>query len=121
VTLFVTTHYMDEAERCSRVGYLYMSRLLALGTPDELKRRADVTPPGTRRLEILAHDASGLLQRLLSRPGVREATIFGQSVHALVEDGAVGGLGLEGASVRVTEPSLEDVFVTLSRLQQQAV
>jgi ABC-2 type transport system ATP-binding protein len=121
VTLFVTTHYMDEAERCSRVGYLYLSRLLALGTPDELKRRADVTPPGTRRLEILAHDASGLLQRLLSRPGVREATIFGQSVHALVEDGAEGQLGLEGAAVRVTEPSLEDVFVTLSRLQQQAV
>jgi ABC-2 type transport system ATP-binding protein len=121
VTLFVTTHYMDEAERCSRVGYLYLSRLLALGTPDELKRREDVTPPGTRRLEILAHDASGLLQRLLSKPGVREATIFGQSVHALVEDGAERHLGLEGASVRVTEPSLEDVFVTLSRLQQQAV
>src|SRR5262245_17658085 len=119
VTLFVTTHYMDEAERCSRVGYLYLSRLLALGTPEELKRRPDVTPPGTRRLEILASDPSALLQRLLRRPGVREATIFGQSVHALVEDGAERSLGQEGV-VRAAEPSLEDVFVTLSRLQQRA-
>jgi ABC-2 type transport system ATP-binding protein len=120
VTLFVTTHYMDEAERCSRVGYLYLSRLLALGTPDELKRRSDVTPPGTRRLEILGHDASGLLQRLLTRPGVREATIFGQSVHALIDEGAERHLDLNGATVRPAEPSLEDVFVTLSRLQQKA-
>jgi ABC-type multidrug transport system ATPase subunit len=119
VTLFVTTHYMDEAERCSRVGYLYLSRLLALGTPEELKRRPDVTPLGTRRLEVVAGDPSALLQRLLCRPGVREATIFGQSVHVLVEEGAEGGLRQEGA-VRAAEPTLEDVFVTLSRSQQFA-
>src|SRR5262249_13224413 len=116
VTLFVTTHYMDEAERCSRVGYLYLSRLLALGTPEELKRRPDVTRPGTRRLEVVAADPSALLQRLARRPGVREATIFGQSVHVLIEDGAEGALGQEGV-VRPSEPSLEDVFVTLSRAQ----
>jgi ABC-2 type transport system ATP-binding protein len=118
ITLFVTTHYMDEAERCARVGYLYLSRLLALGTPDELKLWPGVTPPGTRRLEIVAPGIAGLLERLRSRPGVREATIFGQAIYALVDaDRTLADLGLEGVDVRSAEASLEDVFVTLARAQ----
>src|SRR5438309_2311821 len=52
VTLFVTTHYMDEAERCTSVGYIYQSHLIVCGRPDELKRLPAVTPPGTHRLEL---------------------------------------------------------------------
>jgi ABC-2 type transport system ATP-binding protein len=118
ITLFVTTHYMDEAERCGRVGYLYLAKLLAIGTPAELKRWEGVTPRGTRRLEIMGRDVGAILERLRNRPGVHSATIFGQAVHALVDaDRSIHDLGLDDVEVRETEPSLEDVFVSLSRSQ----
>jgi ABC-2 type transport system ATP-binding protein len=121
VTLFVTTHYMDEAERCARVGYLYLSKLLALGTPAELKRLPEVTPPGTKRLEISGTDTAATLDRLRRLPTVREATIFGQAIHALVGgDTTPADLGLTADRVRVTTPSLEDVFVTLAKAQKAA-
>jgi ABC-2 type transport system ATP-binding protein len=121
ITLFVTTHYMDEAERCARVGYIYLARLLAVGTPEELKHAPGVTPPGTRWLEITGPDVAALLDRLRRRPGVREATIFGQTVHALVDaDLSEDDLGLDGAAqVHPAEPGLEDVFVALSRAQAE--
>jgi ABC-2 type transport system ATP-binding protein len=119
ITLFVTTHYMDEAERCARVGYLHLGHLLAGGTPQELKHLPGVTPPGTRRLEILSPDIAGLLGRLRRQPGVRQATIFGQAVYALVEaDRSLADLGLEGMEVHPAEPTLEDVFVGLSRARE---
>jgi ABC-type multidrug transport system ATPase subunit len=118
ITLFVTTHYMDEAERCARVGYIYLGHLLALGTPRELKQLPGVTPPGTRRLEVAGSEPAALLERLRTRAGVRQATIFGQTVHALVDaDRSDGDLGLNGLEVRPGQPTLEDVFVTLSRAQ----
>ena len=116
ITLFVTTHYMDEAERCARVGYLEYGQMLAVGTPAELKLLPLVTPPGTRRLEIAGAGISALLGRLRGRPGVHEATIFGQAIHALVDAAcSPAELGLDDASVRPIEPSLEDVFVALVR------
>jgi ABC-2 type transport system ATP-binding protein len=122
ITLFVTTHYMDEAERCARVGYIYMSHLLAVGTPKDLKHLPGVTPPGTRHLEIIGHDTSALLARLRSHRCVREATIFGQAVHALVDAHCPPSeLGLGDADVREGEPSLEDVFVALSRREEKPV
>jgi ABC-2 type transport system ATP-binding protein len=119
ITLFVTTHYMDEAERCGRVGYIYLSHLLAVGSPAELKHMAGVTPPGARWLEIVGTDMATLLARLRDQPGVRQATIFGQSIHALVDvDRPLESFGLNGAQVHPTEASLEDVFVMLSRAQE---
>jgi ribosome-dependent ATPase len=114
MSMIVSTHYMDEAERCSHVGYMQGGRLLASGTPAELKRLPVVTPPGTRRLEIVGPDATSLLSRLRGRPMVREATIFGQAVHALVDDACdLDELGCDGALIRNAEPGLEDVFVRL--------
>ena len=118
VTFFLTTHYMDEAERCGRVGYIYLSHLLACGAPSQLKRLPGVTPPGTRRVQIAGPEPAQLLERLRHREGVHQATMFGQAVYALVDSGLSNAdLGLEGRDVYPAEPSLEDVFVTLSRAQ----
>ena len=116
ITLVVTTHYMDEAERCHRVGYLYLSRLLAVGTPAELKARPDVTPENARRLEIRGPESLQRIAGLRTEPGVREATIFGDAIHALVDRGySTDGLVRQGMTVRDISANLEDVFVTLSR------
>jgi ABC-2 type transport system ATP-binding protein len=121
VTLLVTTHYMDEAERCGRVGYLYLGQLLAVGTPTELRDRPGVTPPGTTRLEITVPGGSGfevaeLMEALRSRPGVLQVTIFGHTIHALVTiESTAETLGLDPKQIRSADATLEDAFVTLSR------
>ncbi|HWE83304.1 MAG TPA: ABC transporter ATP-binding protein [Terracidiphilus sp.] len=123
VTFFVTTHYMDEAERCGRVGYIYLSNLVALGTVAELQRLPEANPPGTSRVQIAAEHAPALLERLRRMPGVREATVFGQFIHALVETDRLPELqqALPGAQVQTIRPSLEDVFVTLTyRIMESA-
>ena len=116
VTFFVTTHYMDEAERCGRVGYIYLSKLIAIGTVAELQRLPEANPPGTSRVQIDTANPSATLDAVRAMTGVREATIFGRSIHALVETERLEALRaqLQGARVETIEPSLEDVFVTLT-------
>ncbi len=116
VTFFVTTHYMDEAERCGRVGYIYMSKLVALGTIDELQRLPEANPAGTSRVEIETANTSTVLAQLREMKGVREATIFGRSIHALVETDQIETLQkrFPDAKMQTIVPSLEDVFVTLT-------
>src|SRR5690242_8212298 len=123
VTLFVTTHYMDEAERCTDVGYIYQSRLLVHGKPDEIKALPDVTPAGTHRLELELHSPAEQLVKLRKLPGVRDATLFGQAIHVLVdqsvdEEMLKRELGTE-VQAREVAPSLEDVFVTLTQHAQK--
>src|SRR5437867_5380586 len=85
ITLFVTTHYMDEAERCSHVGYIYMSKLIVCGVPDELKTMPEVNPPGTKRLDVTCDHVTVGLQEMHSFEGVRNATVFGKSMHLLAD------------------------------------
>jgi len=122
MTLFVTTHYMDEAERCSHVGYIHMSKLVVCGEPDELKQLPVVNPPDTRRIDVTCDHVTVGLQVLRRLPGVRTATVFGQSMHLLVDKGVseefiraeLAKVGIPQADIRPIAPSLEDVFVALT-------
>src|SRR2546423_13079398 len=122
MTLFVTTHYMDEAERCDHVGYIYMSKLIVCGEPDELKQMPEVSPPGTRRLDVTVCHRTTALQAMRQLDGVRNATVFGQSMHLLVDqkvkraqiEEKLRTVGISHAEIHEIGPSLEDVFVTLS-------
>src|ERR1700738_4827825 len=122
MTLFVTTHYMDEAERCDHVGYIYMSKLIVCGEPDELKQMPEVNPPGTRRLDVTCDHVTTALQAMRQMHGVRSATVFGQSMHLLVDENVrrdeieekLRSVGIHHTEIHEIGPSLEDVFVTLS-------
>src|SRR5213080_4069663 len=126
ITFFVTTHYMDEAERCSHVAYIYYGKLIADGTPDSLRQLPDVQPQGSMRVEITAPEVTRALRIARHIPGIRSATIFGQSIHALVEEHfdlddlreQLLKNGIAVAEIRSLAPSLEDVFVELTYKHQ---
>src|ERR1044071_3102195 len=84
ITLFVTTHYMDEAERCARVGYIYNSKLITCGVPDDLKQLPDVTPANAKWVEVICPNTTVALGELKRAEYVLSATIFGQSIHLLM-------------------------------------
>ncbi|MCA9265574.1 MAG: ABC transporter ATP-binding protein, partial [Planctomycetales bacterium] len=115
VTLFVTTHYMDEAERCTDVGYIYQSRLLVLGKPHELKNMPEVNPAGTQRFEVRIAEPARYLAALREVPDVSDATLFGESIHLLVRatrgpESILHEVGVrEISDLRPIAPSLEDV------------
>ena len=119
VTVFVTTHYMDEAEYCNRLVLIYRGRIVASGTPTQLKQRH-------MKGELLLAECEPLglaLQALQKAPGVMDAAVFGNALHLVVPEAtaAVGTLGAylgqRGVVTKRLEPirpSLEDVFVSLT-------
>jgi ABC-type multidrug transport system ATPase subunit len=123
MTLFVTTHYMDEAERCSHVGYIHMSKLVVCGEPDDLKQLPIVNPPDAKRIDVTCDHVTTGLQAVRHLPGVRTATVFGQSMHLLVDKNMseqfilaeLAKHNIPRADIRPIMPSLEDVFVALTK------
>jgi ABC-2 type transport system ATP-binding protein len=126
VTVLVTTHYLDEAERCQRVALMHRGRIASLGTIHEVKQifrdRAIV--------EIRAADPVDAMRRLDGMPEVQKTSLFGTAVHAMmprdVADRVSLGARLREAGVTVTsetrvEPSLEDVFLDVVERSEQAV
>lgn len=122
VTFFVTTHYMDEAERCSHLGYIYFSRLIAYGTPNDLKHLPDVTPEGYVRMELRVPRVATAMRSLLTFEYVQDATIFADVLHVLTRKGTeqriiddLRDYGFPDAHAHPIPATLEDVFVTLTR------
>lgn len=116
ITIVMSTPYLDEAERCSRVALLHEGRLLALDAPDRLR----ASLPG-RMFEVIAGDHRRALAALRALPQVADVQSFGERAHVRLEAGAAvtpAGIhahldhsGLAGVSVREVAPALEDVFV----------
>jgi len=125
VTAFVTTHYMDEAEYCTRVGIMNNGRLLAIDTPSTLKKEA---LPGTA-WDIFLTDIKGGAEALLSgleslnrQPGVLRAGLAGDHLRAITQTDLNAGelkralktVDLKGVRIKPAEASLEDVFLALA-------
>jgi len=125
VTVFVTTHYMDEAEYCDRLALIYRGELIASGTPETLK----TTLMQEHVVEVLCDRAETALGHVERLPGVKEAALFGRGMHVVTDDSeaampAVRRL-LEGEGHRIERierivPSLEDVFVSLIEAHDRA-
>jgi ABC-2 type transport system ATP-binding protein len=116
-TVFVSTHYMEEAEYCHRLALMNRGRLIALDRPPGLKET--IQEP---ILEVVTSDAPKAVDDLRDVSGILEVTMFGRVLHAMVEDAATGERDISGRlaetghtveSIRTIEPSLEDVFVAL--------
>lgn len=124
VTIFITTHYLDEAEHCHRIGLMHQGRLIALGSPGELKAKAR-----GGLLELSSPDYSRAMETLSDSGLCRQVSFFGSKVHLVVDRAADALPGvraaLETAGVRVAslEPipfTLEDVFISLVEEQEAA-
>ena len=119
VTVFVTTHYMEEAEYCNRLALIFRGKIVALGTPSELKQ-------GAMKGELLLVECAPLgsaLEMLHSAPGVMDAAVFGNALHLTVQDAGraadelksyLAERGVAVGRIERIRPSLEDVFVSLT-------
>jgi ABC-2 type transport system ATP-binding protein len=123
-TIFVSTHYMDEAEYCHRLALMYRGKVIALGTPAELKQ--SLASHYLLRLEV--SDIIGSMKILEKLPGLHDVAVFGGGLHVTAEEGerAMPEIrsALQEAGITVTvlepiEPSMEDVFVAMIEAEER--
>jgi len=123
-TIFVSTHYMDEAEYCHRLALMYGGKIIALGTPAELKRSLE----GHSLLRLEASDIFGSMEALEKLEGVSDVAVFGGGLHITVSDASAaipkirGALEHSGIAITVLEPiepSMEDVFVAMIEQEEK--
>ena len=119
VTVFVTTHYMEEAEYCNRLALIFRGKIVALGTPSELKRNSMTG----ELLLIECQPLGAAVEALQQAPDVMDAAVFGNALHLVVRDAAAAipviekflkGRGVTVSRIEKIRPTLEDVFVSLT-------
>jgi len=120
LTVLVSTHYMDEAERCDRIVYINLGKIIAQGTVSDVIQQS-----GLITFVIEGRDVRHLLSRLEGRPGVEHVAFFGAVLHVSGHDrkaleAALKPLRAEGYDIRESAPSLEDVFIHLQGVRAAA-
>jgi len=123
-TIFVSTHYMDEAEYCHRLALMYKGKVIALGTPAELKSGLN----SHRLLDLETSDPLGTMRALEGVAGMRDVAVFGGGLHVTVDDAAqaeaairerLGTKGIELRRMAEIAPSMEDVFVAMIEIEER--
>lgn len=118
VTIFVTTHYMDEAEYCDRIGFIYHGKLIAIGSPEELKTNI----MQEKIIEVICDRPHEAMDKLAGIDSIKESALFGKTLHVVVydENSAIQQIpqvlaksGYNVSNIETITPSLEDVFVSL--------
>ena len=123
VTVFVTTHYMEEAEYCNRLALIFRGNIVALGSPSDLKRDS----MNGELIQVECEPLGDAVEVLQSAPGVMDAAVFGNALHLVVENAAEAMQSLRSylaernivvSRMEEIAPSLEDVFVSLTTDQK---
>jgi len=119
-TIFVSTHYMDEAEYCHRLALMYRGKVIALGQPAELKRGLE----GVTLMQLDSADPLETMHALEGMPGVSEVAVFGGGLHVTLSEPSVERAIRERLGARLRrleriEPSMEDVFVALIEAEER--
>lgn len=119
ITVFVTTHFLDEAEYCTRIGFLYFGRLVAIGSPGDLKKRE----MSNTILEVETSSATEAMTVLgAEKEWIEDMSMFGREIHLSVPDPdlaeekiapLLSSNGIRAIRIQRIEPSLEDVFIHL--------
>jgi ABC-2 type transport system ATP-binding protein len=122
-TIFITTHYMDEAEHCHRLGLMYQGRLIALGSPHQLKTEQ----VKGELLEVTTSDYARSLALLAAEARYHQVSLFGHTIHVVVEDsktaspqikGLLESSGITVHGIQKIPFSMEDVFISLMEAQE---